>query len=439
MSSALAIAGVTAVLKDLLDSGMIDHHITDAMGQGATITALAPDLIPVGKDAPPGLNLFLHQTTPNAAWRNAGNPMRASDGQRTGSPPLAIDLHYLLTAYGSAELQAEVLLGYALLLLHETPVLTRAAIRTALTPSVVPVNQLLPSIYQALSASDLADQIEQIRITPETMSTEEISKLWTAVQSHYRPTAAFQVTVVLIDPPKTTPVRSPLPVLSRGVVDPVTKRERGVIAQPDLGAPFAELTAATPPHNQLAAIAGDLITISGERLADGSAQRLLLAQPRLGLSYDATPLATITPGAITATLQDLPGTLPAGSWLAAVQYQLAGEPLPRTTNQVPLALAPRLTGTLPLTATRAADGSALIGLSCAPDLQPGQRVSLIIGSIEVPAVPFAAATPSPTFALDQAPVGTFWVRLRVDGVDSLLVDRSNPTPVFVAGQQIVIS
>ena len=30
MSNALAIAGVSAVLKDLLDSGMIDHKITDA-------------------------------------------------------------------------------------------------------------------------------------------------------------------------------------------------------------------------------------------------------------------------------------------------------------------------------------------------------------------------------------------------------------------------
>ena len=45
MSNALAIAGVTAVLRDLLDSGLIDHEVTDAMGQGVSVTAVAPDPI----------------------------------------------------------------------------------------------------------------------------------------------------------------------------------------------------------------------------------------------------------------------------------------------------------------------------------------------------------------------------------------------------------
>jgi hypothetical protein len=34
MSNALAIAAVTAVIKDLLDSGMIDHAVTDTLGAG---------------------------------------------------------------------------------------------------------------------------------------------------------------------------------------------------------------------------------------------------------------------------------------------------------------------------------------------------------------------------------------------------------------------
>ena len=52
----------------------------------------------------------------------------------------------------------------------------------------------------------LADQLEQIKITPEYLSTEEMSKLWTAVQSHYRPTAAYMATVVLIE--STLPARA---------------------------------------------------------------------------------------------------------------------------------------------------------------------------------------------------------------------------------------
>ena len=51
------------------------------------------------------------------------------------NPPLALNnLHYLLSAYSGGDLHAEILLGYAMQLLHEMPVLTRAAIRTAPTP-----------------------------------------------------------------------------------------------------------------------------------------------------------------------------------------------------------------------------------------------------------------------------------------------------------------
>jgi hypothetical protein len=147
MSNALAIAGVTAVLRDLLDSGLIDHRITDAMGQGVTVSALAPDMIRVeGADARPQINIFLHQVTQNAAWRNHDLPSRGMSGERLRNPPLALDLHYLVTVYGASDLQAEVLLGYAMQLFHETPVPSREAIRTALNPPNAPVTGgLLPS------------------------------------------------------------------------------------------------------------------------------------------------------------------------------------------------------------------------------------------------------------------------------------------------------
>ena len=159
MSSALAIAGVTAVLKDLLDSGMIDHKVTDAMGQGVTVSALAPDEIELGTNQQPRLNLFLYQATPNAAWRNQDFPAYDSRGTRIANPPLALDLHYMLTAYGAADLQAEVLLGYAMLLFHQMPVLARDAIRRSLDPppSAAVTGSLLPTVYQSLRAADLGE------------------------------------------------------------------------------------------------------------------------------------------------------------------------------------------------------------------------------------------------------------------------------------------
>ncbi|MDH4234862.1 MAG: DUF4255 domain-containing protein, partial [Gallionella sp.] len=236
MSSPLAIAAVTAVLRDLLNNGLIDHDITGSLGSNVDVTAVPPDTIAI--DTSTGrsqLNLFMHQVTPNAGWRNEGLPSRDGRGTRLSNPPLALDLHYLLTAYGSAELHSEILLGYAMHLLHETPVLDRQAIRTALSGGTVP-GSILPPAYQALSAADLADQVEQIRITPMTMSTEEMSKLWSALQAHYRPTAAYHVSVVLIEAQRAK--RSALPVLTRGRVDPVSGRERGVVAGASMIPPY---------------------------------------------------------------------------------------------------------------------------------------------------------------------------------------------------------
>jgi Pvc16 N-terminal domain len=209
MSNALAIASVSAVLKDLLNNAAIDHQLSNVVGE-VKVSALPPDRVLVeGTPETSRINLFMYQVTPNVGWRNVDLPSRDGDGQRTANPPLALDLHYLVSAYGASEFHGEILLGYAAQLLHETPVITRDAIRRTLAPAS-PVPSILPPPLDTLSASELADQVEQIRLIPETMSLEEISRLWGAIQSHYRPTAAYQASVVLIESRRS--VRSALPV-----------------------------------------------------------------------------------------------------------------------------------------------------------------------------------------------------------------------------------
>src|SRR5437764_7400909 len=121
MSSALAIASMTYVLKNLLDNRLVQSGVTASVGE-VTVTALPPDRITTGSDERSQINLFLYRVTPHTAWR--GGPSRTEEsGTRT--PPLALDLHYLITAYGERDFQAEILLGSAMQLLLETPALTR--------------------------------------------------------------------------------------------------------------------------------------------------------------------------------------------------------------------------------------------------------------------------------------------------------------------------
>src|SRR3569833_3361062 len=103
MSSPLALAAVTAVLRDLLNIGLIDHDITGALGNNVTVTAVPPDTIAIdGNNARTQLNLFLHQVTPNAGWRNVGLPSRDDRGTRLANPPLALGRRGRRAAGGAA-------------------------------------------------------------------------------------------------------------------------------------------------------------------------------------------------------------------------------------------------------------------------------------------------------------------------------------------------
>lgn len=432
MSSALAIAGVTAVLKDLLDNGLIDQVIP-VLGAQFKTTAVPPDTITIGTDQAPQLNLFMWQATPNAAWRNMGYPSRDSKGNRIANPPLALDLHYLLSAYGSTDLQSEVLLGYAMQLLHETPVLPRDAIRKALNPPGTPVDPaLLPPIYQALRASDLADQFEQIKITQSPMNTEDTWKLWTALQAHYRPTASYTVTVVLIQ--STATARAALPVLTRGGIDPATQRERGVLVQTGLVAPFAEIESIELPHKQIAANPGDTLTLHGHDL-DGSNLRLLLSNPLQDVNYTLTGAANASASSVDFTLAPDPANLPAGNYLVTLQLDKGGNTV--FTNTVPLAIAPSLT-VIPAIVHLDVDGNATVNVTCSPEVRPTQDVTLILGDIQTAATPFTVQTPTPSFLFAGIATGKYWVRLRVDGIDSNLIDRDKSPPAFIATQQLEI-
>jgi hypothetical protein len=194
MTSALAIASVTYLLKDLLDNKLVQHGITASVGD-VTVSALPPDRVTTGADERSQINLFLYRVTPRTAWRDV--PPRADEsGARV--PSLALDLHYLITAYGERDFQAEILLGSAMQLLLETPAISREMIHTAL-PAGGNGRGTLPPMQQTLAASGLAEQVEEIKLVPEFLSTEEEARLWSALQAKYRPSAAYKASAIFIE------------------------------------------------------------------------------------------------------------------------------------------------------------------------------------------------------------------------------------------------
>jgi hypothetical protein len=406
MSSPLAIAGVSAVLRDLLNNAMIDHAASTTTGSAVAVTALSPDRIKTAESDTPQLNVFLYQVSPNQGWRNAGLPSFDNAGLRTTNPPLALDLHYLVTAYGNTDFVPEILLGYAMQRLHETPVLRRDAIRTALGGVPPVTGSILPGSASLAAAADLADQIEQLKITPVYLNTDEMFKLWSAFQAPYRSSVAYVVTVVLIE--SSRQVRASLPVRERAVFVLPFRRPEILAAEPQI------------------VTAGGTLTLTGSNLT-GEITRV-----RFG-AHDVTPLSARA-GTVTAVL---PALLRAGVNTVQIVHPLdlgtATEPHGGfASNAVAFMLAPQITSPAPFTVAR----GATLTLSVSPPVGRAQRAALIAGDNTIAIPARSAAGPPETTTLDvpippDFPVGSVLVRVQIDGAESpLLVDTVAASPTF---------
>ena len=189
----LSLASLTAVIKHLIENGLASRNVTSQLGGDVTISALPPDRIPSGGDERAQLNIFLHQVTPHVTL------MLSGDSRNARTPAVAVELHYLITAYGAQDYQSEILLGHAIDILHECAVLDRDRIRASLTALTTSADRrVVPPAVATLANSDLPDRVDSVQITPEFLSVEDISKLWSALQARFRPSITYKVTAVPI-------------------------------------------------------------------------------------------------------------------------------------------------------------------------------------------------------------------------------------------------
>lgn len=411
MSGPFALAAVSAVLRRLVTNGLGGVDLSIFGGAANTVTVQHPDLVQTGANEPAQLNLFLYRVTPNAGLRNESLPVRDQSGDRVANQPLALDLHYLLSAYGAEEFSSEALLGYGMQVLHEAPFLSRDFIRRTFPDGSG------DAVEAALGQSGLAEQIEYLKISPETLSTEEMSRLWTAFQAKYRPSAGYLVTAVLIQ--ANQPARTALPVLTQGEDD------RGPRAIGELVPPYPTASRLVLPGNALAAELGSEVVIEGHSFAGDNGDpasaevTVLLLNERWGILAETTiPPAARDDVHVRFTVPNDPANLPAGLYRLAVRVNPTGTPdEARTSNELPLLVAARITTALPGNFP-----AGLVTLDVTPEIRPGQRAELIVGAAARPAKAFTAATSQLDFDLAEIPPGGYPVRLRVDNVEGVFID-----------------
>jgi hypothetical protein len=229
MSNALAIAHVTQALALLIES-----NVGPEFGEAVKVEPRKPPAEPPDQ---PTVNVFLYQVTPNTAMRGNDLPTRAGDGTLVKRPAAALDLHYLISAYGDeTDLVGQRLIGSVVRTLHEIPVLPKDVIEQA-------------GERPYLAGSDLAEAAQRVRFTPTVMDIDETSKLWGMLhQTPYSLSVVYQASLIFID--------------GRGTPVPRKPVERHDVRVLPFGAPGAPV----PPGGS----GGDAAGTAGERAEPGT-------------------------------------------------------------------------------------------------------------------------------------------------------------------------
>jgi Pvc16 N-terminal domain len=408
MSNVLSIAAVTAVIKDLLENGLVSDAIVSSMGD-VVVTALPPDRVSVEADERPQLNLFLYQISPNrnADWSaNTADKLYArSTIDRTAMPPLALDLYYLVTAYGAKDFQAELLLGYAIDLLYKIPMLNSDRIEVALSNATkVSAANVFSQSLAAISTAELAHNLGQLKISSEFLSLDEMSRLWSLFQTHYRPSTAYRVSMVAMP--------------ERQEYQPVG----------------AKVSASIPQIDRVTSIGDRSITTDNILLIRGQNLRGEITRIRLGNKETILSPQDVTPTQISLKL---PPHLTAGIQGVQILHSAIISPdLFVESNLASFVLQPQIAATVTKIDGENKDvRNAEIAVKFSPRVNRSQQVSLLLYRASDPqAVAYAAPanlvdtdTDLLTFNLSNLAIGNYLVQARVDGAASLapteLTDR----------------
>jgi hypothetical protein len=227
--------------------------------------------------------------------------------------------------------------------------------------------------------------------------------------------------------------------LTRGRFDPVLQREEGVIVQSNLLPPFPTLLETEPPNKQSAIRLGETLALQGHHLT-GDQVAARFVEPRTEAVLELTAETGPSDTDFQVKIPSDPDNWQAGVYRVAAVVRRTGLP-DRVSNELAVAVAPAIT--LPIMVTTSATAEVTMTVKCSPKIRTTQRVTLIVADREIIGQPLLAnpgdtQTDSVNFISPNLASGTYPVRLRVDGVESILVNRSLNPPQFVPSQKVVI-
>ncbi|WP_406631323.1 DUF4255 domain-containing protein [Amycolatopsis sp. WGS_07] len=165
------------------------------LGGSPPPTAVLHDLSDPVSPQPPKLTVFLYEIAEDPASRNRP-PVRSlpPDPPTTRKPPMALLLRYLITPWGGDQATQQRMIGRALQVLYDDAILDGSEL-----------------------SGSLAGTADSLHVTLTSLTLDQKSWVWYAIQKPYRLSLNYEIRVVNLDVATELAVR---PVLTR-VIDGV--------------------------------------------------------------------------------------------------------------------------------------------------------------------------------------------------------------------------
>jgi hypothetical protein len=171
MSSYTVLSAVSKGLQSILWSAIRKElSLQNIVPSESAIVFLNPT--DTAHDSSNRLSIWLYQVTENEFIKNQ-TPVRSNNGHGLMKPPLALNLHFLVTPFGDTAEASLLLLGKVMEVLYDN--------------AIVILRDANDSVF------------EELRINMSRLTLEELSRVWEALIEPYRLSVCYEVRVMHIE------------------------------------------------------------------------------------------------------------------------------------------------------------------------------------------------------------------------------------------------
>ena len=170
MADYRAIRAVGDALMDLLDSSYRPTDFNSIAADFNIVTSLDFTHNAIKN----GASLFMYHLIYNGHQRNLPDQVDAS--RRRSDTPLLLDLHFLITVWGSEASYQNELAGWILRVLEDTPILTSSILNSA-TPNVFHSDETVSITHAELSTEDLFGMWDALGVNAYHLSIPYVARV----------------------------------------------------------------------------------------------------------------------------------------------------------------------------------------------------------------------------------------------------------------------